>query len=91
MNFTCKEEFPLLSSIPEFYQEVILGFCKSNETNKINTKSDLYNSFIWGNKSFTVENQCLMSKSFLDSNFLYKRCTRIRWKIVNKCIHWSEK
>ena len=64
---------PRLTALPTFYQEAILGFCKSNSCISVNSKSDLYNQFIWGNRLFTINRKCLYSKSFIQSNILYVR------------------
>ena len=71
MNFSNSKMFKSLDSIPEFYKEVIVGFCKSIKVKDIKSKTDLYESFIWGNQNFMVDNECLMSKSFINSNILF--------------------
>ena len=73
MNFVEKKQMPRLTALPTFYQEAILGFCKSNSCISVNSKSDLYNQFIWGNRLFTINRKCLYSKSFIQSNILYVR------------------
>ena len=73
MNFTKIDHITFLSNIPDFYKEVILGFCKSKLKNEILTKNDLFNSFIWGNTNFMVNKKCLMSKDFMDAGILYIR------------------
>ncbi len=67
MSFIKAEQFPRLGNIPEFYQEVILGYCKANHPNKIKNKSDLYNTPLWGNRLLLNKGKCLFSNSFIKS------------------------
>ena len=71
MSFDEKKLMPRLTIVPRFYQEAILGFCKSNYTGGISSKSDLYNQYICGNRLLTLNKKCLYSQSFIQSNILY--------------------
>ncbi len=71
MSFEKLEQMPVLKSIPEFYAEVIIGFCKSRPHVTIQNKMDLFGQFIWGNRLLTVNGRCLFSTSFIKSNILY--------------------
>ena len=70
MSFSDKNQLPQLSRIPDFYQDVVYGYCKANITQPISTKSELYTSSLWGNKLFTVNGHCLFSKTFIASGIL---------------------
>ena len=71
MNFTDKKQFPRLKMIPDFYQEVISAYCKSNNPQPIDTKTNLYNQIIWGNRFFQVNHTSLFSKAFIDAGYIY--------------------
>ena len=69
MNFTEIKQFLCLSQSPVFYQEVVPGNCKSNTPDRIITKNDLYNHFLWGKKNIMTNNKCLYSSFFIHSRF----------------------
>ena len=68
-----KSKLPNIGSIPQFYQEVIMGYCNSQDPDTINTKNDLYNQVIWGNKYFCVDNKSLFSRGFIDAKIILVR------------------
>jgi exonuclease III len=72
MNFINNNQMPILKTLPMFYQQCLIGFCKSNN-NDISCKSDLFNQIIWGNQNFTINGKCLHSITFIDSDILYIR------------------
>ena len=66
-----KKQFPRLQSVPPFYQDVILGYCKSNIPENISNKSDLYNQILWGNRNLLVNKTSLYSQSFVEAGYIY--------------------
>ena len=75
MEMSCLsiKQMPILHTIPQFYQEVILGYCKSNLPTTIDSKSKLFSQILWGNRLLVVHNTCLFSKSFIDAGYIYVR------------------
>ena len=73
MNFNDKLQFPRLQSVPPFYQDVILGYCKSNIPAKVESKSDLYNQILWGNRNLLVNKTSLFSQPFIEAGYNYVR------------------
>ena len=71
MSFKDIKDMPCINKIPQFYQEVIHGKTKSNNTGQIETKTFLYEQLLWGNRNICYKNKCLYSKSFIDSKILY--------------------
>ena len=71
MSLSSKDKMPSLNCIAQFYQKIILGYCKSNKPSDIITKSDLYNQFLWGNRKLIAHNKCLMSRSFIEAKILF--------------------
>ena len=57
INFTDKKMLPSLANIPNFYQELIIGFNMTKTIAIPSTKEQLLNSTLWGNhflKSLTT-------------------------------------
>ena len=71
MNVDTVAKLPQLQVLPKFYQEVLIGYMRSNKPTPIQTKDDLYNQFLWGNKSFLVNGKCIFSRSFISAG-IYK-------------------
>jgi hypothetical protein len=71
MNFQNKSQMPSLNQIPTFYQEVIAGFACAKVSENIQSKSDLYNQVIWGNRFLKIKGKCLYSKSFIAAGIVY--------------------
>ena len=44
---------------------------RSNKPSAINSKSDLYNQFLWGNRLLVVDGKCIFSRSFINAG-IYK-------------------
>lgn len=51
-SFINKKQFPLVESLPRFYQEVLIAFNKSKGEAKPACKKDFLNSIIWANRHF---------------------------------------
>ena len=71
MNLCNKKQFPRLETIPPFYQEVVIGYCKANIPEKIFSKSYLYSQTIWGNRQLICRDKCLFSQTFINSGYIY--------------------
>ena len=50
MTVQTETELPCIKEIPDFYRQVIIAQTKSQNPDKINTKQDLFNQAIWGNR-----------------------------------------
>jgi hypothetical protein len=57
--------------LPQFYREVLTGYCAGNLCNEITSREELFTQLLWGNRLLTVSNKCLYSKSFLNSGITY--------------------
>ena len=64
-------DLDILSDIPKFYQEVIVGFSKSKKSDSIITKQQLFDQIIWGNKNLIFNRKCLYSKHFINANIFF--------------------
>ena len=62
---------PCLFTLPKFYQEVLISYCKSKPNKEIKSKSELYNQLIWGNRLFTHDTNCLYSLNMINANVLF--------------------
>ena len=71
MSFQSANEMPCLSSLPKFYQEVLISYCKSKPNKEIKSKSELYNQLIWGIHLVTHDNNCLYSLNMINANVLF--------------------
>jgi hypothetical protein len=71
MTFESKKQIICIAKLLHFYQEVVLGITKSNNTTQVSSKSTLFNQILWGNRQFTVNGACLYSESFIKSGFTY--------------------
>ena len=71
MNLCSKKQFPRLETIPTFYQDVVIGYCKANIPEKVSSKCDLYSQSIWGNRQLLCQDKCLFSQTFINSGYIY--------------------
>ena len=71
MSFEDLKEMPCLTQIPLFYQQVLLGHCKSKTQPPVTTRNDILNQLLWGNHLLKCDSKCLYSNSMISSNFLY--------------------
>ena len=71
MSFKNKNMFPIIEKIPQFYQDVIIGYCKSKNTLKPTNKSELINCDLWGNRNLMYKNECMFNRNWISSN-IYK-------------------
>ena len=55
MTVQTETELPCLKEILDFYRQVIIAHTKSQNPDKINTKQDLFNQPIWGNRFLKFE------------------------------------
>ena len=73
MSFRDKHQMKCINQLFEFYQEIILGYCKSKDPQFIVDKNILYNLPLWGNRLLLANKCCLYSQNMIDSNILYVR------------------
>ena len=64
---------PQLKILPDFYQEVIYAFSKSNELTLPQNKEEILSQSLWGNRFITFQNKlhsrtALYFESFIKSN-----------------------
>ena len=71
MSFSELKQMPCLNMIPKFYQEVLLGCCKSNHPTDINSKISLYKQSIWGNRLIKNNNTCLYNSHWIVKGFKF--------------------
>ena len=71
MSFQDISEIACIYQLPVFYQQVLLGFCKSKNTKMITSKNILYNQMLWGNRNLKIDGKCLYSKFMIDVNLLF--------------------
>ena len=48
LNYTDSLVFEKLNSIPSFYKNMIINFCKVNQTEKPVSREEILNTYIWG-------------------------------------------
>ena len=72
-SFRTTDSFPIIKLLPEFYQDVILGFNKAKCIKPFNllSKSEVMQLPIWGSEYFKVRNTCLFFKGWLKKGILY--------------------
>ena len=89
MTFETKDQMPCLKTIPNFYAEVILAFSKARCRTTIENKSDLFNQLLWGNRLFMINNKCLYSVSFIESDILHvKDILEVDGSFKNDTFQW---
>ena len=67
MSASSLDELPHLTILPDFYKEVIIGYTKSKCPPNIESKIDLFNQVLWGNRHLKANGKCLFSKSFINA------------------------
>ena len=77
-SFANTNSLPSLSQIPIFYQQVITAFCKSNATKRTETRTDILNQHIWGNRHITYHDKNLKREcSIYFTHFIEKGIERV--------------
>ena len=77
LNFTSLKQFPVLTDLPKFYQEVIVGYNKSKLIPKPENREDILDQVLWGNRHLKVNlpqhrtNKCIFYKSWINSGIIY--------------------
>lgn len=105
LNFQSEQQFPYMSNMPQFYQEIVTSFNKTKSPRPPNTSEDLRKNIIWGNRYFTykgINNKptTLYYKEWIKVNILYVgdilisdgniSLEYIFAKLENKCNIYSE-
>ena len=76
-NFKDVKQFPLLKSIPLFYQNILIAFNRAKSLNKPVTKQMFLEEIIWGNLHFTnlaketKNREVLYFKNWIDAGIIY--------------------
>ena len=76
-NFKDVKQFPLLKSVPLFYQNIFIAFNKAKSLNKPVTKQMFLEEIIWGNLHFTYFSrktkncEVLYFKNLIDAGLIY--------------------
>ena len=73
MNFRKVEDFWIFSTVPPFYQQVIISYnlCTTiRPINKLNTV-EILSQPLWGNEYLKSKGKCLYNKNWLESGFLF--------------------
>ena len=76
-NFKDVKQFPLLKSIPLFYQNIFIAFNRAKNLNKPVTKQMFLEEIIWGNLHFTYfsketkNREVLYFKNWIDAGLIY--------------------
>ena len=72
MQFVDVKAFPVIKSLPKFYQDIVICFnnikatkCKNGQT------STFLSKMIWGNDEFTHKSKCLYLKNWINSGFIF--------------------
>ena len=73
MNFRNIKSFPILRTIPLFYQEMFVAFnsIKSVKPISMMSNSEMLKQTIHGNELFKCTDTCIYMKSWIDSDVLY--------------------
>ena len=80
---TSKKMFPLLKTIPEFYQDVILSYNKSKIMNYEDFRVNIKNQPIWCNKYIKFEGKTLLFKSWIEDGIVMLKNLRINNDILH--------
>ena len=70
MNFKSAKSFPVISKLPQFYQDVFIGFncVKSVKAIELLSDHELLEQPIFGNELFKRNDTCLFFKAWVTSN-----------------------
>ena len=73
MSFRKIENFPLLTVLPQFYQDVLLAFnkCKYIKPFELLSDHEILEQPLWGNEYFKIKDTCLFIKGWSKNNILY--------------------
>ena len=55
LKYNDSYSFDKLHVLPQFYKNIIIMFCKINQTKKPLTRDDILNMYLWGNKWITYD------------------------------------
>jgi hypothetical protein len=76
-NFIKVKQFPIISKIPVFYQQVLLSYNLSKPLPKLQNGREIQDQSIWGNTNLTVYNkkskmhECMYYKSWIKQDILF--------------------
>ena len=72
-NFKNIKTAPLVKNLPNFYQDMLLGFNKCKTLNPISDLKphEILSQVIWGNKYFKNKHKTLYFRNWVESGFLF--------------------
>ena len=72
-SFRKIQNFPIIKTLPEFYQDIIITFNKIKTIKPFNSlnKHEIIQQPIWGNEYFRVGETCLYIKGWIQNNIFY--------------------
>ena len=81
LNYTDSLVFEKLNSLPSFYKNIIISFCKVNQTEKPVSRDEILNTYIWGNKWISYETaskkHVIYFKSWIESGIIYVKDIKV--------------
>ena len=80
---TSKKMFPLLKTIPEFYQDVILSYKKSKIMSYEDFRVSIKNQPIWCNKYIKFEGKTVLFKSWIEDGIVMLKNFRLNNGILD--------
>ncbi len=72
-NFRSSKVFPVIKTLPHFYQDIIIAYnrCKTNKSIISCTPHEIVSELIWGNERYMLNGKCLYSKNWIQSDIMY--------------------
>ncbi len=72
-SFRSREQFPQISLLPKFYENIVIGFNKVKCIKPFHllSSSEIVQLPLWGSEYFKVCNTCLYLKPFIDKGIYY--------------------
>ena len=73
MNIKSLVDFPILSNLPSFYQELWLAFYayKSAKPVRLMSDYDFLSQVVWGNPIFKFQNKCILFENWIKGGIIY--------------------
>ena len=73
MNIKSLVDFPILSNLPSFYQELWLAFYayKSAKPVRLMSDYDFLSQVVWGNPIFKFQNKCIHFENWIKGGIIY--------------------
>ena len=88
LNYTDSLVFEKLNSLPSFYKNIIISFCKVNQTEKPVSRDEILNTYIWGNKWISYETaskkHVIYYKSWIESGIIYVKDIKVTQESIDE-------